>query len=173
MMPALAEISAAWLAARGLRETGFFLGRFEPATLVRSSFGVVRRAGRPIAFATLLRTRLKREVAIDLLRSTEEPFALDFLVAQLALALKAQGVQWLSLGISPAPVPEEVLPRMRRFSAAAQEHGARLFETRGPRGFKEQFSPVWEPRYIGALGGLDPIAALEDAAMAAAATSRS
>ena len=168
LLPALREISDAWLAGQRGREKGFSVGRFDPAYLQRLPIALVRREGRPIAFANLLTTDEKEEASVDLMRYLPDapPGTMDFLFARIMLHLQEQGYARFGLGMSPMAGMAERrrAPRWQRLGKLLFDHGDRFYNFRGLHNFKDKFEPVWEARYLAAPGGLSPAFVLADVA---------
>ncbi|OAP40551.1 hypothetical protein AU381_01165 [Sinorhizobium glycinis] len=167
ILPELAEISDAWLAHHSAREKGFSLGAFDPDYILTQPVAILRCDGRIVAFANVLTTQTKEEGSIDLMRfSPEAPKgAMDFLFAQLMEYLKGQGYRRFNLGMAPLSgmSSRRLAPVWDRAGRTFYEHGERYYNFRGLRAFKSKFHPHWQPRYLVASGGLNPILALMDA----------
>ncbi len=168
LLPALREVSDAWLAEQRGREKGFSVGRFDEAYLQRLPIAVVRREGRVIAFANLLETDVKDEASVDLMRYLPDapPGTMDFLFARILLHCQAEGYERFGLGMSPMAGMAErrKAPRWQRLGRILFEYGDRFYNFRGLRTFKDKFEPVWEARYLAAPGGLAPVFVLADIA---------
>ncbi len=168
LLPALREVSDAWLGQQRTREKGFSVGRFDEAYLQRLPVAVVMRAGRVIAFANLLTTDAKDEASVDLMRYAPDapPGTMDFLFAKVMLHLQAQGYQRFGLGMSPMAGMAERrrAPRWQRLGRLLFEYGERFYNFRGLHSFKDKFEPVWEARYLTSTGGLAPVFVLADVA---------
>ena len=167
-MPALHEVSDAWLAQQRTREKRFSVGRFDPAYLRRLPVAVARRDGRIIAFANLLTTGAREEASVDLMRYLPDspPGTMDFLFAKIMLHLQADGYQRFGLGMSPMAGMAERrrAPRWQRLGRLLFDHGERFYNFRGLHSFKDKFEPVWEARYLAAPNGLVPLFVLADVA---------
>lgn len=167
ILPELAEISDAWLAHHSAREKGFSLGAFDPHYLATQPVAILRCDGRIVAFANILATQTREEGSIDLMRfSPEAPKgAMDFLFAQLMEHLKGQGYRRFNLGMAPLSgmSSRRLAPVWDRAGRTFYEHGERYYNFKGLRAFKSKFHPHWQPRYLVASGGLNPILALMDA----------
>jgi phosphatidylglycerol lysyltransferase len=142
LLPALREISDAWLAAQSGREKGFSVGRFDANYLQRLPLAIVRREGRVIAFANLLATDVKDEASVDLMRYL--PDAPPGTMAGMAERRRA--------------------PRWQRLGRLLFDYGDRFYNFRGLHSFKDKFEPVWEARYLASPGGLAPVFVLADVA---------
>lgn len=167
ILPELAEISDAWLEHHSAREKGFSLGAFDPNYLVTQPVAILRCESRIVAFANILLTGTREEASVDLMRfSPEAPKgAMDFLFVQLMEYLKGQGYRRFNLGMAPLSGMSSrgIAPVWDRAGRAFFEHGERFYNFKGLRAFKSKFHPSWQPRYLVASGGLNPILALMDA----------
>ncbi|HKX41199.1 MAG TPA: bifunctional lysylphosphatidylglycerol flippase/synthetase MprF [Burkholderiaceae bacterium] len=168
LLPALREISDAWLAGQRGREKGFSVGRFDADYVARLPVALVRREGRAIAFANLLTTDTKDEASVDLMRYLPDapPGTMDFLFARVMLHLQEAGYQRFGLGMSPMAGMAERrrAPRWQRLGRLLFEYGDRFYNFRGLHNFKDKFEPVWEARYLAAPRGLAPVFVLADVA---------
>lgn len=168
-LPEMRAVSDAWLARQHTREKGFSLGAFTDTYVTRQPVALVRREGRLVAFATLMCPEVQRiEASIDLMRQVPDAPAgtMDFLFANLMLHFKAQGYQRFGLGMAPMSgmVTHQLAPRWHRFGRMMFAHGARFYNFRGLRSFKDKFDPQWEARYLMTPGGLAPMLTLADVA---------
>lgn len=158
LLPALREVSDAWLAQQRGGEKGFSVGRFDEDYLRRLPVAVVRREDRVIAFANLQATDAHEDAALDLMRHLPDvpPGTMDFLMAKIILHLQAEGYQRFGLGMSPmAGMAERSgAPKWQRLGRLVFEHGDRFYNFRGLRSFKDKFGPVWEARFLAAPRGL-------------------
>ncbi len=172
VLPALSAISDDWLATRKTGEKSFSVAAFEPGFIRSQSVGLVRQAGRPVAFATLMTTEERQEATIGLMRhrSDASAYAMEFLFTRLILAFKEAGYETFSLGISPLSgfSNQPLASAWHRLGGLISRHGNMLYNFRGLRLFKGKFDPVWEPRYLAASGTIGPYIALADAATLAA-----
>ena len=168
LLPALREVSDAWLAEQSGREKGFSVGRFDPDYLQRLPVAVVRRDDRVIAFANLLATDAKDEASVDLMRYLPDapPGTMDFLFAKVMLYLQDAGYARFGLGMSPMAGMAErrKAPRWQRLGRLLFDYGDRFYNFRGLHSFKDKFEPVWEARYLASPGGLAPVFVLADVA---------
>jgi phosphatidylglycerol lysyltransferase len=158
ILPALKDVSDAWLGQHGGGEKAFSVGRFDEAYLRRLPVAVVRSEDRIIAFANLLMTNAKDEVALDLMRHTPDapPGTMDFLMARILLHFQAEGYRRFGLGMSPMAGMAErrSAPKWQRIARLVFDHGDRFYNFRGLRSFKDKFEPVWEARFLAAPRGL-------------------
>ncbi len=168
LLPQLREISDAWLAHHDAREKSFSLGAFLPDYLQRSPVALALKDGQPVAFANLLATGLRDEIAVDLMRyGAEAPRgAMDYLFVRMLLHYQAEGYGRFGLGMAPLSgfAKHPLAPRWHRFGSLLFGHGEPFYNFQGLRAFKEKFAPEWEPRYLCAPGGLQPLLALMDIA---------
>ena len=167
ILPELEAVSDAWLAHHNAREKGFSLGAFDPRYLTAQPVAILKWQGRIVAFSNILITGTKEEGSVDLMRfSPEAPKgAMDFLFAQLMEYLKNEGYRRFNLGMAPLSGMSErrLAPVWDRAGRAFYEHGERFYNFKGLRAFKSKFHPQWQPRYLVASGGFNPILALMDA----------
>jgi phosphatidylglycerol lysyltransferase len=168
LLPALRQVSDAWLQQQRGREKRFSVGRFDDDYLMRLPLAVVRQGERVIAFANLLMTDAKDEAALDLMRYAPDapPGTMDFLFAKIMLHLQAQGFERFGLGMSPMAGMAERrrAPRWQRLGRLLFVYGDRFYNFRGLHSFKDKFEPVWEARYLAAPRGLAPVFVLADVA---------
>lgn len=169
----LRAISDEWLRNQNAREKGFSLGAFDDRYICRQPVAVVRgasdRQGAILAFATLMCPDVQRiEASVDLMRYRSEvpPGTMDFLFGKVILHFQAEGYQRFGLGMAPMSgmVEHQLAPRWHRFGRMMFRHGARFYNFRGLRNFKDKFEPVWEARYLLARGGIAPLFTLTDVA---------
>ena len=165
----LQAISDAWLDKLGGREKGFGVAAFSPRYVAAQSVALVRQEGKPVAFVTLMRTDAQAEATIGVMRRLPEasPYAMEYLLTQLALKLKDAGYSCLSLGMSPlAGLSQMPLSsHWHRVGGLIWKHGNLLYDFQGLQRFKNKFHPVWEPRYLAASGMVAPFVALADIAV--------
>jgi phosphatidylglycerol lysyltransferase len=166
--PTLQAISDTWLLAKGTREKRFSLGAFDPAYISRFPIAVVRRQDAIVAFANLWETDTRDEASLDLMRYNAEAPALTmhYLFVKLLLHYQGRGFQRFNLGMAPLSGLEShpLSPLWHRFGSLLYNRGAPFYNFQGLRRFKEKFHPVWEPRYLASLGGLQPAVVLSDVA---------
>ncbi|HEY7479532.1 MAG TPA: bifunctional lysylphosphatidylglycerol flippase/synthetase MprF [Gemmatimonadales bacterium] len=158
LLPELERVSDAWLAAKHTREKSFSLGAFDERYLRRFPLAVVHREGRVVAFANLWLSATHHELSLDLMRY--DPSAprgiMEYVITRMILWGKAQGYAWFNLGMAPLSGLESrpLAPLWSRLGALAFRHGEHFYNFRGLRQYKEQFGPVWEPRFLAVPGGL-------------------
>ncbi len=166
LLPELEVVSAEWLAAKGQREKGFSLGRFDADYLARFDCAVARAGGRIVAFANIWKTENRRELSIDLMRHADDAPSgvMDFLFVNLMLWGKAERYRDFTLGLAPLSgiASRPLAPIWAKAAALLFNHGERFYGFRGLRAYKEKFSPVWEPRYVAGPHGIAMVRALGD-----------
>ena len=171
VLPALEEISDAWLVARRTREKGFSVAAFDRDYLAPQWIALVRLAGAPVAFASVMTAGQGRDATVGLMRHIADvsPATMEFLFTSLILALKESGCRALSLGTAPLSGLSP-MPLGSRWPGLAQwvwRYGSRFYNFQGLRTFKGKFDPAWEARYLAVSGSLGPYMALADAAVLA------
>ncbi|KQW84350.1 bifunctional lysylphosphatidylglycerol flippase/synthetase MprF [Ensifer sp. Root127] len=166
IMGELTAISDAWLAHHNAKEKGFSLGAFDPEYLAEQPVAILTYEGRIVAFANILVTATKQEGTVDLMRfSPDAPKgSMDFLFAKVMEYLKAEGYRTFNLGMAPLSgmSSRQIAPVWDRAGRTFFEHGERFYNFKGLRAFKSKFHPHWQPRYLVASGGINPILALMD-----------
>jgi phosphatidylglycerol lysyltransferase len=164
----LAAVSDAWLQLKNVREKSFSLGAFTPDYVANFDIGAVLKDGQIIAFATLLLTETGSEASLDVMRHRADVpnLTMEFLITSVLLEMKQRGLHWFSLGMAPLSGLEHrrLAPLWHQVGAIVFEHGNQFYNFRGLRQFKQKFEPIWEPRYLASLGGIDPLIVLADAA---------
>jgi len=146
--PALAQVNAAWVAARG-REHGFAMGRFDPAYLASQRIVVARQGAAVTGFASFHVARIGgRQVwTLDLLRpdpQAPEGTGQQMIVAALTAA-RADGVRKLSLAAVPIGARGEERGPVARLGRALAGDAMRGLDQ-----FKAGFAPRWQRLYIAA-----------------------
>ncbi|MFT3964326.1 MAG: bifunctional lysylphosphatidylglycerol flippase/synthetase MprF [Sphingobium sp.] len=158
VMEELRGISDRWLEAKGHREKGFSVGRFDPAYMARFDCAVVRQGGRIVAFANIWPTADRSELSIDLMRHDDAmPYGtMDYLFVKLMQWGREQGYGRFTLGLAPLSGLEarRLAPLWMRLGSLLYHHGEALYGFEGLRSYKDKFSPVWEPRFIAGPQGL-------------------
>ena len=158
VLPELRAVSDDWLEHRRSREKGFSLGHFDEAFLARGRVGVVRVAGRIVAFATVWLSGKHAEAEVDLMRysSAAPPSVMRYVIAEFMLWARAQGYGEFNLGMVPLAGIRtgRVAPLWNQIASAIRIGGERYYNFRGLREFKEWFHPEWEPSYLVSPGGI-------------------
>lgn len=164
----LRTISDAWLAEHGAGEKSFSMGRFDDDYMQRFNCAVVQNAaGGVIAFTNILATVRKTELSVDLMRylPTAPNGVMEAMFVELMLWGKDQGYQQFNLGMAPLSgfSTHPLAPLWNRLAAAIFQRGESFYHFQGLRGYKDKFSPHWEPRYLAVPNAWHLPAALIDA----------
>lgn len=156
-LPALRQVSDAWLSTKKAREKRFSLGFFDERYVRRYPVAVVRHGGRIVAFANLWPSGCKEELEVDLMRFSPEapPGVMRYLLAEAMLWGQARGYRWFNLGMAPLSGlrASTIATLWNQLGMALYGHGERFYNFQGVRDFKEWFRPVWEPKYLASPGG--------------------
>ena len=162
----LRAVSDAWLGEMRGREKRFTTGRFDADYLQRFRIGVMRRAGRIVAFANLLETPARRAAAADMMRfgAAAPEGVMELLFLALIETCRDEGMVRFSLGMAPlAGLQARLGGRLwERYGAVLFKYGGAFYNFAGLRGFKQKFGPDWRPRYFAVAGTAPPLTALRD-----------
>ncbi len=157
-LPRLQAISDNWLEDKAVAEKSFSIGAFSQEYVRNFPVALVRCEGDPVAFATLWAAGDGDELSIDLMRfGPDAPRgAMDFLFVELMLWARAQGFQWLNLGMAPLAGLEQhpLAPAWHRVGNFVFRHGEHFYNFDGLRRYKAKFYPQWESKYLASPGGL-------------------
>ncbi|WP_432503119.1 bifunctional lysylphosphatidylglycerol flippase/synthetase MprF [Kineococcus arenarius] len=158
LLPALREVSDAWLTRRNGREKRFSLGAFEEEYVSRFPLVVVRQGERVIAFATLWIGADGREVQVDLMRRLPDGprTVMTFLFIECILWAEEHGATSFNLGMAPLSGlrTDATASPWDRIGHLLWSRGEQFYNFRGLRAFKQGFGPRWRTRYVAAPGGL-------------------
>jgi phosphatidylglycerol lysyltransferase len=161
LLPELAEVSAEWLESKRASEKRFSLGRFDPDYLLQFDCAIVRHGSEIVAFANIWRGATRSEASPDLMRHRRAVprVTMPYLILHMMLEAKAEGFAWFNLGMAPLAglARHRLAPWPQSIGRLIFEHGGRLYGFAGLRQFKEQFHPVWRPRYLVCRPGLLPL----------------
>lgn len=152
ILPALADVSNAWLSLSNTREKRFSLGCFTPAYVLAHPSVVIRQEGQIIAFANVLCSGDGRHAFVDLMRFVPGAHrgVMDLLMVKLMEALKARGYLSLNLGMAPlsglSKGPGATL--WDKVGILLSERGGRFYNFTGLRAFKQKFDPEWRSRFL-------------------------
>jgi len=168
LLPDLRMVSDVWLASRRTREKRFSIGYFNEAYLTNFSVGVVRQAGRPIAFVNVWEGDSGEELYLDLMRALPDVprGTMDLLFVRLMQRAQAEGYIWFNVGMSPlsGTVDRSHHSLWSWIHAPVLRHTEKFYNVQGLRQYKDKFDPQWTPRYLVAPGGLALVRALVDVA---------
>jgi len=157
-LPRLRAISDEWLVAKGTREKGFSLGRFDEAYIASCHCALIRVGGQIVAFANLWTGDGKTEVSVDLMRyaNAAPKGTMDYLFAELFLWGASQGYRHFNLGMAPLSGLEThpLAPLWHRIGTLVYRHGEHFYNFEGLRAYKAKFKPEWKPKYLAAPRGL-------------------
>ena len=157
LLPELKTVSDAWLREKRTREKRFSVGWFDPDYLSHFPAAVMRREGQMVAFANLLGSGGKEELSVDLMRylPTAPDDVMEELFIQLMLWGQSQSYRWFNLGMAPLAGLEDhpLAPTWNRVGALIFRNGEEFYNFQGLRQFKDQFDPVWQPKYLASRGG--------------------
>jgi phosphatidylglycerol lysyltransferase len=158
ILPELRAISDEWLDLKGASEKGFSLGFFDEAYLSRFPVAVLDVAGRIEAFANVWPGPGRVELSVDLMRhrATAPKNAIEGLFIFLMLWGRGEDYRWFNLGMAPLSglEPATVAPLWVKIASYLYRYGQPFYNFQGLRGFKDKFSPQWEPKYLAYPGGL-------------------
>lgn len=160
----LKAISDDWLDRHSGAEKSFSLGRFDETYLSHFPIGVLRLAGKPVAFANLWPGGPGGTVTVDLMRGRGDvpKGCMENLLVECLLWAKTEGFSRFDLGMAPLAGLEsrKWASFLTRVGAFIYRHGGRIYGFSGLRAFKDKFDPQWEPRYLAAPGAWRLSAAL-------------
>jgi phosphatidylglycerol lysyltransferase len=145
-------ISDEWL--EGRNEKGFSLGFFDELYLNRSEIALVKdKHDQIIGFASIMPIYDQNvTVSVDLVRiNPDSPNGTtDFLILSMINWAKDNGYQRFNMGM--APLTNVGLSRFsflsERIAAQIFLHGHFIYHFQGLRKFKEEFTDIWEPKYL-------------------------
>ncbi|MHB8586958.1 MAG: phosphatidylglycerol lysyltransferase domain-containing protein [Thermoplasmatota archaeon] len=151
LVETLERVSAEWQARIATPPLSVVVGSFRGMDLERRVF-VAKQGGRTLGFLTVYPVPAASTAYLDLTRfGRDAPEGLgEFMIANLAQVLRAEGCRALSLGFVPGTDIHELrrnglvfrLYKRWFFGHAGFIHGAR-----GQFQFKRKFRPTWSPVY--------------------------
>lgn len=157
LLDTLRAVSDEWLLTKRAREKAFSLGCFDERFVTRSPVGVVRRAGRVIAFVTLWPSGQDAEVEVDLMRHVADAPAgiMRYALIEAMTWARDRGYAWFNLGAAPLSGirSSAVTPIWNKMALAVRGAGERYYNFKGLREFKDWFYPEWEPTFLVSPGG--------------------
>jgi phosphatidylglycerol lysyltransferase len=158
LLDEIEDISNIWISCPGRHEYNFIEGAFDRGYLATTPVYVLRdQTGRPLAFVNEITSNRPGEANFDLARHLPKmPYGtMDYIFAELMLALKQEGYRSFDLGLAPmAGIGEGSGATMKERAARQLYERLRMFATtRGLRNFKVKFEPNWEDRFVAYKGG--------------------
>ncbi|WP_051244101.1 bifunctional lysylphosphatidylglycerol flippase/synthetase MprF [Azohydromonas australica] len=166
LVPALRELSDAWLRAKATHEKGFSNASFDARYLEQFPLALVRGEEGIVAFANLWCGAGRQELSVDLMRRlpTAPRGSMDFLFSELMLWGRTQGYRWFDFGMAPLSGLDarRDAPIWGRIGTLLYRHGEHFYNFEGLRHYKAKFNPVWEPLYLASPGGVALPAILVD-----------
>jgi phosphatidylglycerol lysyltransferase len=166
LVPALEQVSRAWLEGKAVQEKGFSNASFDARYVEQCPLAVVRFEGEIVAFANLWLGADAEELSVDLMRHRPDApnGTMDFLFSELMLWGRAQGYRWFDLGMAPlAGLYAHAESRLwSRVGTLLYEHGEHFYNFDGLRRYKAKFDPQWRPMYLASPGGVALPAILVD-----------
>lgn len=157
LLPALREVSQAWLEQRNGKEKRFSLGAFDEDYVRRFPLVVVRQEEQVVAFATLWISADDSEVQVDLMRRLPDGpnTVMTYLFVECILWAKEKGFSSFNLGMAPLSGlrTDATAPFWDRIGNLLWKHGEQFYNFKGLRAFKQGFGPQWRTCYVAAPGG--------------------
>jgi phosphatidylglycerol lysyltransferase len=149
----IASISDEWLKYHGIKEPGFLIGHFDVEYLRHFHIACVfDRNGQPVCFSDIFTGPEHGEYRMDIIRySRSAPDGVErFLKYNLILWGKEKHFAFFNLGLAPSNISaiNSYTPALNHAAAALFNYGLKLSNGRSLRKSKEEFSPLWNPRYI-------------------------
>lgn len=156
-LPELKAISESSIDAQNRKERGFSVGYFDEEYLKNFPIAVVKKEGRFVAFSNILQSAGNYELTTDLLRyrpATPEGI-INFMLVQTMLWGRQEGYKYFNLGMAPLSGMEEhdFSPGWSRLAYFVYTYGENFYGFKTVRDYKEQFNPVWEPKFLVCPGG--------------------
>ena len=152
------NVSRQWMTLPHHREFGFFQGEFSRAYISETGLAGVRDStGKLVAWVNEVPSFRHGEATFDMMRHLPGIHwgMMDYLFANLMLALKQEGYTTFDMGLAPlAGVGEH--PQATVVEKAVHqiyEHIGRVVSMKGLRQYKLKFEPSWEERFMVYQGG--------------------
>ncbi|HKK47291.1 MAG TPA: bifunctional lysylphosphatidylglycerol flippase/synthetase MprF, partial [Balneolaceae bacterium] len=156
-LPDLKVISDASINSRNRKERGFSVGYFDEDYLSNFPVAVVKKDGQLLAFSNLLQSSNQFELTTDLLRFRPEvpDKIIDYMLVETILWGQKQHYKWFSLGMAPFSGMDEddFSPGWNKLADFIYTYGENFYGFKTVRAYKEQFQPVWEPKFLVCPGG--------------------
>jgi phosphatidylglycerol lysyltransferase len=146
----LEEISEEWLAEKRVSEMSFTLGRFTLEALDQAHVFLLRSGDRVQAFCSWMPYCDGKAAVLDLMRKRHDSIsgAMDLLLTEALLALKAAGLVEASLANAPLANTGEPHTPLDRGVSLLFEHLNAFYGYKNLFQFKKKFAPRWEGRYL-------------------------
>ncbi len=155
-LPALKQVSDAWLKSKNAKEKRYSLGCFQADYMTLMPVAVVKVEGRIVAFANLWPTQDKTLLTLDLMRYDPDapPSVMEYLFLRLIEYSRTHDYEHFSLGLAPlAGLDAKPLSSAwHKIAAVIYQVGGDFYNFEGLRAYKEKFKPQWEPRYFAVPG---------------------
>ena len=158
----LKPVSDKWLEAKGDRERGYSLGRFDTSYLAQFDILEARQDNETVAFLSIQKSGDGNEWAIDLMRSVAsapQGTMQALIVNALELARLTHATRLSLCAVALAPLNDPV--------GALEKLSAYFYKTKGARSgleglyrFKQSFAPEWEPVYLASRSKTLPLSAI-------------
>ena len=156
-LPELKAISEANIKEQNRKERGFSVGYFDEEYLQNFPVAVIKKDGRFLAFSNLLPGADKHELATDLLRyrANAPDGIITFMLIESILWGQQQGYEWFNLGMAPLSGMDEhdFSPGWNTLANFVFTYGENIYGFKTVRAYKNQFNPVWEPKFLVCPGG--------------------
>ncbi|GMA69556.1 phosphatidylglycerol lysyltransferase [Leuconostoc litchii] len=147
----LQAISEEWLDGR--EEKGYSLGFFDENYLQRGPIAILEKDGQIEAFATLVTSHTEQQMAVDLMRFTKSApnGVMDVLFVRAFQYAQDKKFKIFNLGMSPlANVGQHRQSFGReRLANLVYQFGSKVYSFEGLHHYKNKFTKVWQPMYIG------------------------
>lgn len=156
-MPELKAISQASIDAQNRKERGFSVGYFDEAYLSNFPIAVVKKDGAFLAFSNILQTANNYELANDLLRYRPDApeGIINYMLIHTMLWGQKEGFHWFNLGMAPLSGMDEhdFSSGWNKLANFVYTYGENFYGFKTVRAYKNQFNPVWEPKFLVCPGG--------------------
>lgn len=156
-MPELKAISDASINSRNREERGFSVGYFDENYLDNFPIAVIKKDQQLVAFSNLMESAGNYELTTDLLRFRPEVSdkIIDFMLVETIIWGKRQQFEWFNLGMAPfsGMNEDDFSPKWNKLADFIYTYGENFYGFKTVRTYKEQFQPVWEPKFLVCPGG--------------------
>lgn len=145
------QVSNDWLLNLQREEMVFSQGQFDEEELKDQVILTLENSDEKIvAFLNIIPDFAAQEITYDLIRKTSDAPGgnMDALIVELINYAKANGFQFLNMGMAPMSGIEKGRDLPERTVKFAYEKLRMFSHYHGLRDFKQKFSPVWEDRFL-------------------------